>query len=298
MQSWPSRVEQFDRRLLGSKLVQAGFRTVTTTTDTITPADNGRTILYNSASAVAVSIAAASSDGLRNFAVNIINIGAGTVTITPTTSTVDTVASLAIRTNKDCTLLSDNANFYTLKGLSNAGMDYLYTSGAIGAVASFEFTTALHPLLFNGTYSAIQFRCLNLKPASDGVSGYLTLSVAAAYIAGTSYENANTGRTSGGTGTGSSATTGSAQFNLTGDNTVGNNTNESYSSVIEMFLPHNATVYKQLQYQTNTTGTSTTLTGQAQWATFKNTGAVDKAKFAWSGGGNYSAGEIRAYGIL
>lgn len=297
MQTYQSRIAPHNKQVLGSRIFEAGIRVVTGTTDTILASDRGKTIVYNSASAVAVTLPYAARQDFRDFGCKLVNIGAGTVTVTPTTSTIDTVASLAIRTNQDCALLSDNTNYITLKGMSAGGLDFLYTSGAIGAVASYEFTTALHPLLFNGTYSAIQFRCLNLKPASDGVSGYLTLSVAASYIAGTSYENANTGRTSGGTGTGSSATTGAAQFNITGDNTVGNSTNESYTSIIEMFLPNNASVYKQLQYQTNTTGTSTTLTGQAQWATFKNTGAVDKAKFAWSGGGNYAGGEIRAYGV-
>jgi hypothetical protein len=61
-------------------------RTVTGTTDTILSTDNGKTLIYTNAAAVAVTL----PDGLpADFQCTVMQYGAGAVTVTPATDTVN-----------------------------------------------------------------------------------------------------------------------------------------------------------------------------------------------------------------
>ena len=91
---------------------QPAARNVLITTDTITSSDACGTIVYNNASAIAASISAASTAGLtQGFGFVANNIGAGTVTITPTTSTINGASSFAIPQNTGCYVYSDGTNY-------------------------------------------------------------------------------------------------------------------------------------------------------------------------------------------
>jgi hypothetical protein len=84
-------------------------------------ADCGHLVTLNNSGAVAVSIAQAGSGG--NFAsgwsIAVENLGAGTVTITPATSTIDGAATLTLTTNQGIGLYSDGANYFTVRGRSS-----------------------------------------------------------------------------------------------------------------------------------------------------------------------------------
>lgn len=87
-------------------------RNVSITSDTITSADCGATVVYSSASSTAISIASAASAGLTqgcSFTLN--NAGAGTATMTPTTSTINGAATLAIPPNTGCSIRSNTVNY-------------------------------------------------------------------------------------------------------------------------------------------------------------------------------------------
>jgi hypothetical protein len=99
---------------------QPADRIVTGTSDTITSADCGKIIVYNNSSAVSVGIAAASTTGLtQGCAFGINNKGAGTVTFTPTTSTIDGSSSMAVNQNKGCWVRSDSTNYQKDYGACN-----------------------------------------------------------------------------------------------------------------------------------------------------------------------------------
>ncbi len=51
------------------------------------------------------------------------NRGVGTVTITPTTSTVDGAATLALTTNQGAGLFCDGTNYYTMRGIGGGAID-------------------------------------------------------------------------------------------------------------------------------------------------------------------------------
>ncbi len=91
----------------------------TGTTYTYLQGDCGKIIVHTNGSSIAATLPQAGSGG--NFAsswyIYVQNIGAGTVTITPTTSTIDGASTLVLRQNKGTILVSDGTNYFTLRGL-------------------------------------------------------------------------------------------------------------------------------------------------------------------------------------
>ena len=88
------------------------YRTVTGTTDTIScTTDANGAILYNSASAVAVTVPQATGSCAAGFSFTVENAGAGTVTLTPTTSTINGATTLALTENQGASIVSDGTNY-------------------------------------------------------------------------------------------------------------------------------------------------------------------------------------------
>lgn len=103
----------------------------TATTDTITSAMAGQVRTESNASAVAVSIAQAGTTGFASGQYwTIKNLGAGTVTITPTTSTIDGAATLTLTTNQSVDIYSNGTNYITLPGRSTGSGVTSIASGA------------------------------------------------------------------------------------------------------------------------------------------------------------------------
>jgi len=105
----------------------------TSTTESLLDATRGKLVTFGNAGATAVSIAQAGTAG--NFAsgwyVDVKVVGAGTVTITPATSTIDGAATLVLTQGKTARIHSDGTNYVTgLQGsLSASGASYLvYTA--------------------------------------------------------------------------------------------------------------------------------------------------------------------------
>jgi hypothetical protein len=91
----------------------AGIRNVTGTTDTILATDMGKLVTYNNAGAVAVTLPQATTTGFGAFGrFHILNIGAGTVTVTPTTSTINGGATKAYAQNASGIISSDGTNYW------------------------------------------------------------------------------------------------------------------------------------------------------------------------------------------
>lgn len=91
-----------------------GTRAVTGTSDAIANADQGYAITYSNASAIAATIAqaGASSQFLDGWACWIKNTGAGALTITPTTSTINGGSSLVLAQNLGAMIWSDGTNYH------------------------------------------------------------------------------------------------------------------------------------------------------------------------------------------
>lgn len=100
----------------GSIVGSHGFNAQTGTTYTVLDSDCGKLVTTSNASSIAVTLpqAGASSQFVAGWSGYIANIGAGTATITPTTSTINGAATLALATNQSALVISDGTNYHAL----------------------------------------------------------------------------------------------------------------------------------------------------------------------------------------
>ena len=96
----------------------------TGTTYTIANSDSRKLVTLTNAGAIAVTLpqAGASSAFLSGWFAMVQNRGAGTVTITPTTSTIDGAATLALTTNQGVVIFSNGTNYFTMRGVGGSGV--------------------------------------------------------------------------------------------------------------------------------------------------------------------------------
>lgn len=91
----------------------------TGTTYTIAATDRSKLVTLSNASPVAVTIPVATGAGFpAGYIAKIQNIGAGTATLTPTTSTINGAASLALLQYQSIDLVSDGTNWHALTGVT------------------------------------------------------------------------------------------------------------------------------------------------------------------------------------
>lgn len=126
-------------------------RIVSGTSDTILFTDRNKFIQYTNASPIAVTVPQAGTTG---FAANIYfcaeNRGAGAVTFTPTTSTVNGAATYVLRQDSSGCLVSDGANYVTkdetaiftiLAGLATGILKNTTGTGALSIAVAGDFPT-------------------------------------------------------------------------------------------------------------------------------------------------------------
>lgn len=98
----------------------ASVRAVASTPDTVTTSDYGRVVEYNSAGAVAVQLPQATGS-FAAFSFYASNIGAGTVTISPISGTINGASNLALLTGEAAFIVSDGANWHIVRAGFNIG---------------------------------------------------------------------------------------------------------------------------------------------------------------------------------
>jgi len=142
------------------------------TTYTIANADCGTLNNFSNAASIAVTLPQAGSGG--NFANgwynDVCSIGAGTATITPTTSTIGGVATLVLTTGKCARIVSDGTNYQVVTygggggGGTPAGPSSAVqynNGGAFGGDASFEFVAPGQVTIAQGTVTT-NLKALNI----------------------------------------------------------------------------------------------------------------------------------------
>jgi len=143
----------------------------TTTSEAITDGDRAKIVTFSNSSAVAATIAQAGTGG--NFADGwfaiLENLGAGIVTLTPTTSTVNGAATLVLAKYQSCLLLSDGTNylavFHGTRTIAS-GTSALGTSAIASGAAATVVTTSATGVLTTDTIMAD----FNADPT--GTTGY------------------------------------------------------------------------------------------------------------------------------
>lgn len=105
----------------------------TGTTYTYLNADCGKLVTHSNAMAIAATLPQANSSIFQNgWFADVQNIGAGTVTITPTVSTIDGAASLAVTTGQGLRIISNGSNYFTQRG----GAGSVISGGTVTSVAT------------------------------------------------------------------------------------------------------------------------------------------------------------------
>ena len=104
----------------------------TGTSYTFASTDNTQTVLQNNASASAYTLPVATTSGFTSgFATFFFNKGAGTATITPTTSTINGAASLAVPSNQGAFIFSDSTNNYEAFTSSSGSVTWPSTNSLV-----------------------------------------------------------------------------------------------------------------------------------------------------------------------
>lgn len=89
----------------------------TGTSYTYVTGDKGKLITHSNAAAIAATLPQAGGSFPAGWWVDVQNTGAGTLTITPTTSTIDGGASLALPSGQGVRIASDGTNYFTQRGM-------------------------------------------------------------------------------------------------------------------------------------------------------------------------------------
>lgn len=132
----------------GTISTQVTTRAVTGTTDTILPADCGNRVTESNASPVAVTVPVANGSFTNGYFTEVVNLGAGLVTITPTASTIDGAASLTLTQFQSVVIVSDGSNYTTGRGRtvpggSNAQVQ-TNSNGTFGGLTNTQLTALIN----------------------------------------------------------------------------------------------------------------------------------------------------------
>lgn len=105
------------------RVAQGKVRAVIGTTDTLLITDRGKLVTFSNGSSIAVTLpqATSASSFLSGWHTKAVNLGAGTVTITPTTSTINGAATLTLAQNEGVDIFSDGTNYSALKSSVGTG---------------------------------------------------------------------------------------------------------------------------------------------------------------------------------
>jgi hypothetical protein len=167
-----------------------GTRSVTGTSDALAATDLGYVVTYSNASAVAVSLAQAGTASLYDgWATWVQNTGAGTVTITPATSTINTAPTLPLATNMGAFIWSDGTNYHAYflpvsrpllaanNGSDAANVDTMLSNlHGVSYAAAQSLTTAAQGLALKNA-GAAQFSLINGKIVESHASGVVTFAI-------------------------------------------------------------------------------------------------------------------------
>ncbi len=122
---------------------------------TFLDSDCGGLVSHSNVSATADTLPQANGATFRSgWYVDVQNAGSGTVTITPTISAIDGVASIVLISGQGMRLVSDGTNYFTVRGQGARNL----------AAVSHKFLTSI----VNGLPSAAQPACADLSDAGTG----------------------------------------------------------------------------------------------------------------------------------
>ncbi len=167
-----------------------GVNAQTGTTYTVQSSDHKKLVTFTNGSAIAVTLpqAGSSSSFESKWYVDFQNRGVGTVTITPTTSTVDGGASIALTTGQGVRIFSNGTNYFTQRGMTGGVGGASFTDSA-GLAATLSDETGTGLAVFNtspslttpeiGSFASAQHNHTNAAGGGQLTDAALSAAVAA-----------------------------------------------------------------------------------------------------------------------
>lgn len=161
-----------DRKCTGTQVKTlantSAVRATTTTSEAMANTDLGKLVTFSNAGAIAATIAQAGSGGnfTAGWVSSLRNLGAGTVTLTPTTSTIDGAATAVLLSGQGLDIYSDGTNYFTQPGrgtvvatntlaLATGAITSATCTSAQTATATGLLTTDVVIASFNGDPTAV-----------------------------------------------------------------------------------------------------------------------------------------------
>lgn len=126
------------------------------TTYTLLNTDRSKLLTFKNAAAIAVTLPVIGATFPLGWQCLISNQGAGTATLTPTTSTIDGAASLTLTTGQGVTLISDGTNYFTVRGLGTIVATGALANNFVTAIAANGAATLAQPAFTNLSGTATQ----------------------------------------------------------------------------------------------------------------------------------------------
>lgn len=117
----------------------------TGTTYTYLTTDFRKLVTHTNASAIAGTLPQAGASFPANWFMFVQNRGAGVLTITPTTSTIDGAATLVLNQNEGALIVSDGTNYFSMRGKATGGV------GGVGDVVGPATSTDNAVVRYDGT---------------------------------------------------------------------------------------------------------------------------------------------------
>lgn len=158
---------------------QTSVNAQTGTTYTYLTGDRSKLVTHTNAAAIAGTLPQATGDFGAGWYMWVENRGAGTLTITPTTSTIDGAASLALTTDQGVLIVSDGTNYFTMRGIGGGsgtpgGSDtqvQFNDGGAFGGDAGLTYNKTTDALTLAGLFSISGAAAGQIKfPATQNAS--------------------------------------------------------------------------------------------------------------------------------
>lgn len=153
-----------------------GVKAETGTTYTFVSGDHDKLVTTSNASAIAGTLPQAGAAFPDGWYTTVSNVGAGTLTITPTTSTIDGVATLVLTSGKSVVINSNGTNYFSSLS-SPMGGDLIETQTA-SVSATFDFktgidsTSATYVLVVEDVLTHVDSDNFLLRTSTDGGSTF------------------------------------------------------------------------------------------------------------------------------
>jgi hypothetical protein len=163
----PTPPNDVEKALLGDMTygyTSGGVNPQTGTSYAVLSSDKRKLVTGTNGSSQAYSIAAASSMPV-NFWFMLQNRGAGALTLTPTTSTIDGAASLTLTSGQGCIVFSDGTNYFTMRGVGGSGGSVTESSISLSDVTTDNVTSSAHGFAPKSPADATKFLNGDTTPA-------------------------------------------------------------------------------------------------------------------------------------